>query len=86
MVEAAENWARFKAPDRMDGSPDRRILVQGEVWSALIVIARVTPQQMAQMLLAEHDDMVKAVPLRQPALSQDQLDLLRSLSHRLIVS
>jgi hypothetical protein len=46
----------------MDGSPDWHILVQGEVSSALIVVARITPQQMAQMLLAEHDDMVKAVP------------------------
>ena len=62
MVETAENRPRFDAPDGMDGSPDGRILVQGEVCSALIVVARITPQQMAQMLLAEHDDMIKAVP------------------------
>src|ERR1017187_10486105 len=55
----------------MDGSPGWRILVQGEVYSALVVVARITPQQMAQMLLAEHDDMVKAVPSdRADALSQ----------------
>src|SRR5450759_1337035 len=37
MVQAAENWPRFDEPDGMDGSPDWRVLVQGEVSSALIV-------------------------------------------------
>jgi len=36
MVRAAENWPRFDEPDGMDGSPDWRVLVQGEVCSALI--------------------------------------------------
>ena len=44
MMQAAEDRTRFDASD-VNWSPRRRILVQGQVCSAAIVVVRVTAQQ-----------------------------------------
>ena len=41
MMQAAEERPRFDAPEGVNRSPRRRILVQGQVCSALIVVARI---------------------------------------------
>src|SRR5947208_1414597 len=46
----------------MDFARQWGILVQRQVRSSLIVVGRVTAKQMAQMLLAEDNDVIKAVP------------------------
>jgi hypothetical protein len=49
MMHAAEHGPRFDAPEGVNWSPRRRILVQGQVGSAPIVVARITAQQMEKM-------------------------------------
>jgi hypothetical protein len=48
-MQAAEDGPRFDAPEGVNWSPRRRILVQGQVCSAPIVVARITAQQMEKV-------------------------------------
>ena len=45
MMQAAEDGPRFDAPEDVNWSPRWRILVQGQVCSAPIVVGRITAQQ-----------------------------------------
>ena len=42
----------------LDGPSVRRILLQGEVSSSAMIIGEVASQDLAEMPLAEHEDMV----------------------------
>jgi hypothetical protein len=48
-MQAAEDGPRFDAPEGVNWSPRRRILVQVQVCSAPIVVARITAQQMEKV-------------------------------------
>ncbi len=48
VMQAAEDGPRFDAPEGVNWSPRRRILVQGQVCLAPIVVARITAQQMGR--------------------------------------
>ena len=54
-MQAAEDGPRFDAPEGVNWSPRRRVLVQGQVCSAPIVVARITAQQMEKMALSQDD-------------------------------
>jgi hypothetical protein len=58
MMQPAEDGPRFDAPDSVNWPPHRRILVQGQVCSAPIVVARVTAQQVEKMALSQDDHVV----------------------------
>jgi spore coat protein A, manganese oxidase len=52
-MQATEDGPRFDAPEGVNRSPRRRILVQGQVCSAPIVVARITAQQMEKVALSD---------------------------------
>ena len=61
MVKSAEEWRLHNAANGMNGARRRRILVDRQVRPSLIVVGRVRTKQMAQMPLADHDNMVQAI-------------------------
>jgi hypothetical protein len=62
VVQPAENWAAKNLPSPFDGARERRILLQGEMRARAIVIFHVRQQQVTEVALAEHDNVVKAFP------------------------
>ena len=62
MVQPAENWAAKNVPGPLDGARDRRILLQGETRTDLVVVFHARQQYVTEMPLAEHNNMVKALP------------------------
>jgi len=52
VVQPAENWAAKNVPGPLDGARDRRILL----------VFHVRQQYVTEMPLAEHNNMVKALP------------------------
>jgi hypothetical protein len=75
MMKSAEDRPHGELPEPLDWPMSRRILVQGRMRSAFVVIAGVGRQDPAQMALAEDDDVTKAFPadrtdqsLREPVL------------------
>src|SRR5262245_66386491 len=62
VVQSAQNRHRQRETDSLDGTRDRRVLVQRQVRPSLVVIFLVGIEQMAQMPFAEHNNMVKTIP------------------------
>src|SRR5258708_29884775 len=62
MVQTSKNWACNDAASFRDSACEWRVLVQGKVRARLVVVGRVRSQQMAEMQLAEHDNVVKTFP------------------------
>jgi len=62
VVQSTKNWHRQRATDSLDGSRDRRVLVQRQVRPSLVVIFLVGIEQMPEMPFAEHNNMVKTIP------------------------
>jgi len=60
-MQAAEDGPRFDAPEDVNWSPRWRILVQGQVGSAPIVVGRITAQQMEKMALSQDNHVVQTV-------------------------
>ena len=59
MMQAAEDGPRFDPPEGVNWSPRRRILVQRQVCSAPIVVARITAQQMEKMALSQDNHVIQ---------------------------
>jgi hypothetical protein len=49
-------------PNSLDGSSKRRVLAQPQVGARIVVIERIQRQDLSQMLFAEDQDMIQAVP------------------------
>ena len=62
MMQAAGDGPCFDAPEGVNWSPRRRILVQGQVCSAPIVVARITAQQMEKVALSQDNHVIQTVP------------------------
>ena len=62
MMQSAQDRHGEDTPKDLGWARYRCILAQGQVCARLIVVGRVTAEQMAQMPLAEDNDMIKAVP------------------------
>ena len=62
MMKSAEKWRRQNATNGMYCSRRRRVLVDRKVRASLVIVGRVRSQQMAEMPLAEHDNVVKTFP------------------------
>ena len=62
VVQPAENWAAKNVPGPLDGAQDRRILLQGEMRTDLVVVFHVRQQYVTEMSLAQHNNMIKALP------------------------
>ena len=61
VVQSSDDRQRENAPDRLDGWGLGRVLGQRQVCSDAIVVTRVRAQHMAEMTLARHDHMIKAL-------------------------
>jgi hypothetical protein len=61
MVEAADLRDRDDATPRWGGhrSGSWRVLVQGEMRSGAVLVGEIAGEEAAQVLLAEHEDMVQ---------------------------
>ena len=62
MMQAAGDGPCFDAPEGVNWSPRRRILVQGQAGSAPIVVARITAQQMEKVALSQDNHVIQTVP------------------------
>ena len=62
MMKSAEDWPHGELAEPLDRPMARRILVQGQMRSELVVIADVGRKDPAQMGLAEDDDVIEAFP------------------------
>jgi hypothetical protein len=62
MVQTSEVWGGHDTANGLHSTRRRCILVQRKVRASIIVIFSVRSQQVAKMPLAEHNDMVKAIP------------------------
>src|SRR6266704_5686103 len=58
VVKAAEDGRRYDVAPALDGSMDRRILVEGPMSPQLVIVGSILPQNPAQMGLAQDDNMV----------------------------
>ena len=61
-ISCAKDWVRVKAPTGLNSPRYRGILVQGQMCTRAVVIVHVQKEHLAQVPLAEGDDMVKAFP------------------------
>jgi hypothetical protein len=57
MMQSAKNGLRLDSPKSLNSTLNGCILAQGQVRAGCIVIIHVGRQHVAQVLLAEHDDM-----------------------------
>ena len=62
MMKSAKNRLSGELTEPLDRPMDRRILVQGQMRSELVVIAGIGRKDPAQMGLAEDDDVIEAFP------------------------
>ena len=62
MMKSAEKWRRQNATNGMYCSRRRRVLVDRKVRASVVIVGRVRSQQMAEMPLAEHDNVVQTFP------------------------
>jgi hypothetical protein len=63
MMQAPEMRVGNDAVHRLNGPRARRILVQRQVRASLVIVSLIRFEQMEKMLLAKHNNMVKAVPV-----------------------
>jgi hypothetical protein len=61
MMQSAKNGLRLDSPKSLNSTLNGCILAQGQVRAGCIVIIHVGRQHVAQVLLAEHDDMVETL-------------------------
>ena len=62
MVETAKNFDRGDPTDAPNGSRKRRVLIERQMSPRRIVIRDVRWNYATQVNLAEHDEMVEALP------------------------
>ncbi len=61
MMKSAEDWPRNELAEPLDWPTARRVLAQGQVCSAFVVVAGVGRSDPAQMTLAEDNGMIEAL-------------------------
>ena len=62
VVQSAEDRQGYNSSDRMDGSGDRSVLDKGQMRPSDVVVFRIRAEHIAQMSLAEDEDVIKALP------------------------
>ena len=62
MMKSAEDRLSSELAEALDRSMARRVLIQGQMRSELVVIAGVGREDPAQVGLAEDDDVIEAFP------------------------
>jgi hypothetical protein len=62
MMEPAENWPCDELAESLDRAMGRRIFIEGQMRSELIVIAGVVSKDSTQVGVAEDDDVIEAFP------------------------
>jgi hypothetical protein len=66
VVQPAQNQSSKNGPGQFDGARDRRIFLQRQMRPYLVVIVHVRQQYMTEVSLAEHNNVVKALPSDRP--------------------
>ena len=61
MVKSAQDWQAKHAARSLDIAWNRRILLQRQVQTHLIVVSLIAAEQVTKMLLTEHNDMIQAI-------------------------
>ena len=62
MMESSEQWDGLNAANRLRGAADRCILAERKVGPDLIVIVCIGPKHIAEMPLANDNDMIETFP------------------------
>jgi hypothetical protein len=62
MMSPTENWCGQNVTDSLNGSRYRRILVQSQMSARTIVVLDVGEEYVAQVSLAEYDEVIEAFP------------------------
>jgi hypothetical protein len=62
MMKSAKDRPSNELAEPLDRPTARRILVQGQMCSAFVVVTGVGRKDPAQMCLAEYDDVIEALP------------------------
>src|SRR5438128_558163 len=62
MMQPAENGPRLDTPKLLNSTVNGRILAQRQVRARRVVVVHIRHQHVAQVPLAEHNDMVEALP------------------------
>src|SRR3954451_13478270 len=62
VMQSAEDRQGYKFSDRMDGSGYRSVLDKRQMRSSDVVVFRIRAEHIAQMSLAEDEDVIKALP------------------------
>jgi hypothetical protein len=62
VVEPTQDRHGQGLTDGLDRTWDRRVLLQGQMGSGLVVVFLICVEQMTKVPLAKHNDMVKAIP------------------------
>src|SRR3954453_15866918 len=65
VVQSAEDRQGYNSSDRMDGSGDRSVFDKEKMCSSDVVVFLIRAEHMAQMSLAEDEDVIKALPADQ---------------------
>ena len=62
MMEPAQDWTAKNVTDGPNGTRYRRILIQGQMRTYLIVVFHVRQKYVTKMSFAQDDDMIDAFP------------------------
>ena len=63
MMEPAENWPCGELAESLDRPMGRRIFIQGQMRSELVVIGSVSSKNSTQVGVAEDGDVIEAFPV-----------------------
>src|SRR6266436_8311219 len=66
MMQSGQDWCDDNGPRSLDGSSQRRVLAQTQVWARLIVIERIHSQDPSQMPFAKDQDVIQALAPERP--------------------
>jgi hypothetical protein len=58
VMKSSQDCHRYDSAPMLDGAMDRRILVEGSMSPQLVIVGGILPQNLAQVGLAQDDDMV----------------------------
>ena len=62
VVQSTQNWHCQGATDSLDGTRNRRVLVQRQVRTSLVVIFLVRIEQMVEVSFTKHNDVIDTLP------------------------
>src|SRR5512139_1062586 len=62
MMQAAQDWLSSDLAEPLNGTTERRVLAQRQMWPDFVVIVGIGSKEPARMGLAKEDDVIEAFP------------------------